>query len=369
MSLCKALQHPSGRLEPRRVLLPTGLLDVTVARADWPLDMLCGFAARNNPKRGFLVVSKVLGRHIGARPDLMRRSAHDLAAKLPHDLPGPVLVVGLAETAICLGQLVHEELCALSGRTDLLFIHSTRQQLDHPMLCRFEEPHSHASAHLIYRPVDGWEPPHSLVLVDDELSTGTTITNLATSLVAACPSIERVAVATLTDWSDGLWRATMPRPACSVALLEGRLAWRPSTGPAAVFEAAPAALGRLSTHRNTGRLGLRKPLTIDIPPPPGPVPLRVIGTGECSFPAFRIAESWEQAGRDVVVQATSRSPARIGGAIGSALRFADNYGTGVPNFLYNADDARENWIVAEPGTEPVDPALIEALGARVVHWA
>jgi hypothetical protein len=95
----------------------------------------------------------------------------------------------------------------------------------------------------------------------------------------------------------------------------------------------------------------------------------VIGTGECSAPAFRIAEAWQQAGRDVVVQATSRSPVRIGGAIGSALRFTDNYGTGVPNFLYNAGRDRENWIVAERGTEAVDPALLAALDARLVAWA
>jgi len=367
MTVPHALQRPSGRLEPRRVLLPTGLLDITVARADWPLDALCGFAARNNPKRGFLVVSKVLGRHIGTRPDVMRRSARDLAARLPADLPGPVLVVGLAETAICLGQTVHEEYRALTGRDDLVFIHSTRQQIDHPLLCRFEEPHSHASAHLIYRP--GFAPPRSLVLVDDELSTGTTLTNLAGALVGVWPRIEAIVTATLTDWSGGSWRARMPRPTQGVALLAGSLSWRASS-VVSTFEEAPAKLGRLARHRNTGRLGVAAPLALDCPPPPpGSAPLRVIGTGECSTPAFRIAEAWQQEGRDVIVQATSRSPARIGSAIRSMLRFADNYGTGVPNFLYNADDARENWIVAEPGTDPIDPALMEALRARLVVWA
>ena len=367
MTVPLALQRPSGRLEPRRVLLSTGLLDVTVSRADWPLDTLCGFAARNNPKRGFLVVSKVLGRHIGAPPDVMRRSAQSLAARLPADLPGPVVVMGLAETAICLGQTVHEELCRMTGRDDLFFIHSTRQQLDHPLLCRFQEPHSHASAHLIYQP--RFEPPRSLVLVDDELSTGTTLANLAAAVVEAWPGVKMIAVATLTDWSDGSWRARMPRPAHGVALLEGSLSWRASS-EASTLEGAAGALGRLAQHRNTGRLGLATRLTLDCPPPPpGSAPLRVIGTGECSYPAFRIAEDWQQAGRDVVVQATSRSPVRIGGAIHSTLRCADNYATGVPNFLYNADVRRENWIVAEPGTAPVDPALLEALQARVASWA
>lgn len=373
MSNSLALQPPSGRLEPRRVVLPTGLLDVTVRRADWPLDALCGFGARDNPKRGFLVVSKVLGRHIGAAPAIMRRSAHDLALKLPPDLPGPVLVIGLAETAICLGQMVHEEWSARTGREDAFFIHSTRQRIDKPLLCRFEEPHSHASAHLIYRPeVDGCGAPRSLVLVDDELSTGTTLANLATALTDACPSVEAVTVATLTDWSDGHWLARVPRPTLCVSLLQGNLSWRPSIAVAAAsrFEQAAAALGHMSVHRNFGRLGLQAPLALACPPPPpGSAPLRVIGTGECSYPAFRIAEAWQAADREVTVQATSRSPARIGGAIRSALRFDDNYGTGVPNFLYNAGDERENWVVAEPGAERVDPALLEALRARMVAWA
>ena len=223
-----ALRRPAGRLEPRRIVLPTGLLDVSVAHADWPLDMLCGFAARDNPKRGFLVVSKVLGRHIGARPDLMRQAARDLAAKLPHDLPGPVLVVGLAETAICLGQTVHEEWRALTGRDDLFFIHSTRQRFDEPLLCRFEEPHSHASAHLIYAPqLPSFDAPRSLVLVDDEISTGTTLANLGEVLIGCWPQVEAIALATLTNWSDNGWRMRMPRPASCVSLLSGtaRMGW------------------------------------------------------------------------------------------------------------------------------------------------
>jgi hypothetical protein len=85
---------------------------------------------------------------------------------------------------------------------------------------------------------------------------------------------------------------------------------------------------------------------------------------------FRLAERLEQAGTDVVVQATSRSPARIAGAISSALTFADNYRTGVPNFLYNADrqDGRATWICHETGAPSIDPALIQALDAELVGW-
>jgi hypothetical protein len=119
-------------------------------------------------------------------------------------------------------------------------------------------------------------------------------------------------------------------------------------------------------------LGLRSPTApapIDVPVEEGPI--RIIGTGEFTYPPFLLAERLQHSGHDVVVQTTSRSPARLGGAIGSALRFRDNYGTGVPNFLYNVDagDGRANWICHETPEGSIDPALVVALGAKLVRWA
>ncbi|SDA14218.1 phosphoribosyltransferase domain-containing protein [Sphingomonas sp. NFR15] len=360
--------------ETRTVELPTGRLDIAVEEAAWPLDRLCAFAARENPRRGFLVVSRVLGRHLPTPPHLIRESARDLAARIPADLPGPVMVIGLAETAVCLGQTVHEELRAATGRDDVFFLHSTRQQLDHPLLCRFEEPHSHASAHLIYRP--DLPEPRSLVIVDDEISTGTTLCNLAEALVAAWPRVEEIVVATLTDWSRGRdWRARMPRPTAVAALLGGRLAWTQGADVAADagFDRAAASLGRMRSHRNFGRLGIAAPVA---PPPVSAVPeitgpVRVLGTGEFTYLPFRLAERLAGEGHDVVVQATSRSPARIGLAMASKLRFSDNYGTGVPNYLYNADpaDGRMTLIAHETGADTLDPALIAALDATPIGWS
>lgn len=357
----------------RSIELPTGVLDITVEEAAWPLDALCAFAARENPRRGFLVVSRVLGRHLPAAPQTMRRSVADLAARIPADLPGPVMVVGLAETAVCLGQTVHEELRLATGRDDVDFIHSTRQQIDHPLLCRFEEPHSHASAHLIYRP--DLPQPRSLVIVDDEISTGTTLCNLAEALVAAWPAVEAIVVAALTDWSLGKgWQARMPRPAQVAALLSGRLEWTQGQLPTidAAFATAAASLGRMATHRNFGRLGIAAPISVEplTPLPPLNRPLRIVGTGEFTYLPFRLAERMAQEGHDVVVQATSRSPARVAAAMRTKLRFADNYATGVPNYLYNADPAepRTTWIAHETGAATVDPELVTALDATLIGW-
>jgi hypothetical protein len=361
---------------PFHVTLPTGRLTIRVEDARWPLESLCDFAARENPRRGYLIVSRVLGRHLPARPSVMRRSVRDLASTISPDLPGPVLVVGLAETAVCLGQMLHEEWRRRTGRDDGGFIHSTRQRVDAPLLCRFEEPHSHASAHLIYRPQpEALGRPRSLVIVDDEISTGTTVRNLAAALVAEWPQVERIVVATLTDWTAGTDRwSDMPRPTEVVSLLRGQLDWTPAADHFvdAGFDTRAGSLGTMAAHVNYGRLGWwDSPDTLPVEPlPEGTTPLRIIGTGEFTYLPFRLAERLEQTGRDVVVQATSRSPARIGGAMTTKLCFGDNYDTGVANYLYNADpaDGRANWICHETPIASVDPALIAVLDARVLGW-
>jgi hypothetical protein len=369
-------QSASARAEERRAIpLATGTLHLDVDRALWTLDELCDFAVRRNPKRAFLIVSKVLGRHIPAAPSLMRRSVRDLAAQVPDDLPGPVLVVGLAETAVCLGQTLYEELARRPGFHGH-FIHSTRQQIEHPLLCRFEEPHSHASAHLIYRPIGvDLAAVRTLILVDDEVSTGTTLTNLAAALLEHLPRCERVVAAALTDWSGGTdWLARMPRPASCVSLLAGSLRWEAGAAPppsdAAGFDRAAPALGRMTQHQNYGRLGWdgsRLPLPFF---GPSRERLRVVATGEFTYPPFLLAEQLEKAGHDVVVQSTSRSPALPGGAIRHAHAFADNYATGLPNFLYNADaaDDRTSLICHETPPESIDAALIAALNATCISF-
>jgi hypothetical protein len=358
-----------------RVPLATGTLHLDVHRAAWPLDALCDFAVRRNPRRAFLIVSKVLGRHIPAPPALMRASVRDLAAQVPQDLAGPILVVGLAETAVCLGQSVFEELARRPGFSGL-FLHSTRQVLDHPLLCRFEEPHSHASAHLIYRPhgID-LAAVRTLLLVDDEISTGTTLINLAAALAGHLPALERIVTAALTDWSGaGDWMLRMPRPAERASLLEGTLSWEGGDAPpanASAFASAAPALGRLEQRHDWGRLGWDGGL---LPLPsvcvaPGRA-VRVVCTGEFTYPPFLLAERLEAAGHDVVVQATSRSPAQPGGAIRHSLAFRDNYETGLPNYLYNADpaDPRESLICHETPAQSIDPALVQALGATCISF-
>ena len=92
------------------VNLQRGTLTVRVNQSQFKPEQLFAFAERRNPKRAFLFVSKVLGRHIPVKPSLMAQAFNQLAAQIPDHLPEPILVIGMAETAVGLGAGVHRAL-------------------------------------------------------------------------------------------------------------------------------------------------------------------------------------------------------------------------------------------------------------------
>ena len=114
----------------KQVYLSGGTLDIGVTAGDTDIDRLCGYASRENRKRRFLFVSKVLGKHWPVRPSVMRDVYQLLASHLT-DLPGPILFIGMAETATGLGQGIYDALLRQIGRDDVLFIHTTR----YPISC------------------------------------------------------------------------------------------------------------------------------------------------------------------------------------------------------------------------------------------
>lgn len=367
------------------VSLPTGRLDVSVRRADLPLEALCGFGARRNPRRGFLFVSKVLGRHLPVRPSTMRDVHRRLALKLPKELPGPVVVLGLAETAIALGRGVFEEYVRATHREDVLFLQSTRYHLRRPIAFRFSEEHSHASAHLVYRPEDAradelLRTARSLVVVDDEASTGRTFTNIVTGFQQEVPTLEHVAFAVITDWRP----ASSPRPALpeglrshDVSMLEGEYAFTPANRPPIAMPRAEGAGDPKDAliSRNDGRFGLLAGAAAASMPDvslPGGAGRRVLvlGTGEFVYPPYLLAAELERAGAEVWCQATTRSPALIGDAIGCALQFQDNYADGIDNYVYNVrpGDYDDVIVCYETPADTVQPELIRALGAQVIFF-
>lgn len=352
----------------RTLTLPiqAGRLIVTVRREEPPLERCLACATRQNPRRLYLFVSKVLGKHWPVRPTVMRTVHTRLAAEIAH-MPGPLLVIGMAETATALGRGVAEEAALQAGRGDVLYLQTTRCRLSRPLAFGFDECHSHAPEHAVYLPEPALQPlfraARTLVLVDDEISTGRTLAELARAYLGCNPAVEEIMFACITNWlSDARRRemvALLERPMRFPALVEGEFEFEPDPAfPPPALPQVMAGLARCHDDVVTdpARVGLiagrwRSP---GLPACPRDRPLTIIGTGEYAYTPFRLALALEEEGRDVRFQSTTRSPILVGDAIVSRREFPDHYGDGIPNYLYNLDSDRLPVVVYE------HPAMLAA---------
>ena len=346
------------------------------------MEELCGFGSRRSGKRRFVFVSKVLGKHYPVRPRRMGEVYASLAARL-QPVSGPTVVVALAETATGLGQGIYECLLHTTLHPDLLFIHSTRYCLSHPVALRFEEGHSHAPDHFVYEPLfpaDArlFATASTLILVDDEVSTGNTLVNLAQAYRRMNPRVARVQIVTLTDWLDASGRsAVIDRigvPTSFHSLLRGSFVFHENDDFQP--EAASSAIGRgdIKDHclsSNFGRLGIRGSVDFVFDDMLRGVKLcagqklLVLGTGEFLHSPYRLARFLEERGFDVHFQSTTRSPLLSGEAIASSIEFTDNYFDEIPNYAYNVGGRHYDRVLVGYETNPLPkshqlPRLLDA---------
>lgn len=195
------------------------------------LDNLFSMATRNNPKRRFLFVSKILGKHLAVKPyialnyskllslglyeSLTGNVAEDRKELLEaistgknlhsntlrqtkYELPSDTVFIGFAETATGMTHSVFEAFKNTGG-----LYHTTRERVQHAQsVVKFEEPHSHATAHNIYTNEHvSLESAKRIVLVDDEISTGQTLLNIMKSIKEDF-AINEFHVLTYLDWRN-----------------------------------------------------------------------------------------------------------------------------------------------------------------------
>ena len=266
---------------------------------DLPLGALVGLALRRNPRRAHLLVSTVLGKHVPTDPrivqaagtllgllvtdvladvtsvaDAARRAGvtqaltaalagepgaaehlllvvdglHDAVTEAP-EAEGATVVVGYAETATALGHCVGAALGVPS-------LHSTRRPVAGVTpAAGFAEEHSHATEHLLLPADPGLLADAStLVLVDDEISTGKTVLNTVRALHADSPR-DRYVVAALIDLrsaADQERFAALGREIGArvdvVALTSGTI-----TLPEDVLERAPVVVAEQSAQQELQR--------------------------------------------------------------------------------------------------------------------
>lgn len=355
------------------VALEQGTLNLTIESGTHSPDELFGLAQRRNPKRAFLFVSKVLGRHIPVSPAVMRRTTDALAAQIPTGLPGPVVVIGMAETAIALGAGVQQALSR--RRNDTLYLCTTRHPLDLPILAGFREEHSHATQQVLHWPQHPADrellrTARTLVLVDDEASTGKTFSNLLQALQqAGLDQFEHIIAATLTDWSGGAAAERLGERAHAVSLLAGHWHWQANDTPPPDMPQADV-LGTGEWHADPandwGRLGIRQHHLTPLAQHQVVTPnerILVLGTGEFVWPPYLLAEHLEQQGAQVHFSATTRSPIALGHSIQQRYCLHDNYGQGIANFLYNVvpSDYDRILMCSEPPAHLLDNGLLTTL--------
>lgn len=344
-----------------RARLSGGSFQFQLETEDLPFPEICDVAIRDNARRRFLFVSRVLGRHWPVRPAVLKDIAVRLVEKVSTHGEETTVFIGMAETATTLGQAVFRE-WRRSGR-DGFYIESTRRPTGGEVAFQFSESHSHATAHLIHRP--GFEEdPNGLlqhasrvVVVDDEATTAATAEGLIRALRAwraDMPFLARLAVIVR-------WKADAGSSGDLVgieSLAEGRFTFAAddcdSAAPPACHEPDRVVNARRGARHGTceaealpkhwnasARAGER---------------VLVLGNGEHGFRPLLLAEALEANGAKAWVQATTRSPILLGGAIGHKRQFPALSGEEHMEYLYNVPDQHQyNRIIL--CTEDLPPPL------------
>lgn len=368
--------------------LQTGKLKVVLASSQEKssAEALFRVAERYNPKRSFLFVSTVLGKHFPSRVSSMDSVFQDLCDKLPSDVRN-YAVIAMAETAIGLGAGVFQRCVDRFGSG--IFGTSTRFPSSN-IASNFSEPHSHATEQCLCLPSDTkdrrfLERADDLIFIDDELTTGRTIRNLACTVLAQTGiRPKRIFVLSITDWSQGALDLEIPDDiqVSFLSLVKGRYSWEGNGNqfdlPA--FTDCSSMPDTRMAFIDSPRNWLSSPVQfcnwpasvnefVEVTEPGEKV--LVVGTGEFMAKPLAVAQHIEAKGGEVYFSSTTRSPAMTGNSSGyfegygvrSRIVFPDLYQGQGMNYLYNHDLHCWNRILLYTDAKPsnISSDLIQKL--------
>lgn len=347
----------------------------------------------NNPKRSFLFVSKLLGKHIAVKPETVKAAGFLLSSlkygfdnssfvdcikenSTPdytnHAIDCDVLIIGFCETATALGMAVAS---SIEGST---YIATTREPVyGIGRLVTFEEEHSHASTHFMYSDDIELSDFRKIILVDDEITTGNSLLHLMNTFVGKS-NVEEISIMTILDWRSDEQRLRFKEFSCEhnvrvnvYSLLTGSIedydknVYVNESVDEAEFPVASTALsifpkvemcvpeyGPLCYLEDTGRFGITYDRILSIEEKartaasaisrnlnPSSV-LLVLGHGENIYIPSRIAACLESMGHDVTFKTTSRTPIYCDGTIFKDIQAFDENGT--KYHFYNRCEAEKN---------------------------
>lgn len=293
--------------------IKAGTLSLKTAEEKTTLDRILTFACRENPKRHFILVNKLIGRYTPTAPKVMRQTYNQLAEKI--GVGSQTYVVSFAEAATGLGAGVADSLAHLQSE-QVYFQHTTRHKLDEELWFTVDETHSHAVNHMFYRPsenlLNSIKTSKRLVIVDDEITTGRTIKVLLLKILPYLPDLEEIVITAIVDLMGDinyLQDLNLNIPIRYVSLLKANISLDkdPNFNPQ-LPERVNSKLSNAVSANDTGRCGLLMPYKEKIKSIDESRSTVVIADGEHQYIPFLLAERLENNGVEVVFQSINRSP-------------------------------------------------------------
>lgn len=316
----------------------------------------------NNGKRPYLLVNPLQAKHIPVTPSKALQMMASLGEAVAEKYTDARLVIGFAETATAIGAVV-----AKSISDDCLYIHTTRETVNTTMqYVYFTEEHSHATEQkLVADELNNFfSSTSTVILVDDEFSTGKTLINMVNQLKATYPELSEkriVAASIINRLSEENLRKWENEGIESVCLLKlPNIDYTEAVAPifAETAECCSAPQRRLQSEASV--------LVCNLPDPRSGVVISdyyemctakaeliksscelkdkralVLGTEECMLPALLIGSKIEETGlaKSVKCHATTRSPIGVFKAAGypikTGYRLHSFYDVNRETFIYN----------------------------------
>lgn len=354
--------------------IPTGKLTLNIKYGN-PDDFF-RVEARHNPKRGFLFVSKVLGKHIAVESNKMENVYQSLAEKSINsiDKNKKTLVIGMAETATLLGFGVYKKLNKLFDDKSLIdYIQSTRYPADNAL--PFEEAHSHAPSQFIH--LTNSDIYEQVILIDDELSTGNTFVGFEKILFENMKNLKKIVWVCLTDFRKEGIKQSQKNINDVISLLSGEWEFEWSDRP----KSLPSTCENINSVRysdicSLGRYNMISNHNLSIPDnvieqiktisPKGNI--LIVGSGEFMPLPYVLLEYIKEnfPVNNVYFQATTRSPALMKGLSWEC----DHYKEGVKQYIYNYDYDKYDKVILCVETEENDivQKMIEDMKSDIIFW-
>lgn len=354
--------------------ISTGILTLSIDHGD-PNEFF-RVEARHNPKRGFLFVSKILGKHIPVNSLVMNNIYEKLAEKSIKsiDINKKTLVIGMAETATLLGFGVYQKISDYFEDKSLIsYIQSTRYPSDNALA--FEEAHSHAPSQFIH--LDTPDEYEQVILVDDELSTGNTFIGFENILFSNMKNLNEISWICLTDFRKFDVKNTQKNTNLVTSLLSGEwnFEWsnRPQSLPSAcenINSVDPSKICSLGRYKEITNNNLSIPEKviekINNISPTGNV--LIVGSGEFMPLPYLLLEYIKKNYKidNISFQATTRSPALMNGLSWEC----DHYEEGVKQYIYNYNHSDYDSVILCVETENnyIVQNMSKDMNSEVIFW-